>query len=414
MSKRILLGITGSIAAYKALDIARLLRQDGHDVQIVATRNALRFFPRLNAEIFTGHPVYVDLFDSSSSVRHVELASHSDLILIAPASADFLSKMALGLADDLLSAICLSTTSPIIVAPAMEENMYFHPAVQENMKTLLSRGIREIPPETGPLASGKDGTGRLASPDAVKSAILSVIEHTQNWKRVRVLISAGPTHEPIDPVRFIGNRSSGKMGYALAAACASRGAAVTLVSGPVNLLPPQGVSFRSITSARELAMEMGKAFPAHDICFMTAAVADYRVKAPMAGKKKKDGKVWTLELEENPDILSSLSRMKTSHQYLVGFAAETVLDPKKLLEKLRKKGADMLLANDVSQPGIGFSSDSNELTMCLPDGQVISMGRHLKTVLAEKILDAIEKSGSLSTFLSGTDPAENCAMPPQG
>lgn len=414
MPKRILLGITGSIAAYKALDIARLLCQDGHDVQIVATRNALRFFPRLNAEIFTGHPVYVDLFDPSCSVRHVELASRSDLILIAPASADFLSKMALGLADDLLSAICLSTTSPILVAPAMEENMYFHPAVRENLKTLLSRGVREIPPEAGSLASGKDGTGRLASPDALKSAILSVIEHTQTWKGIRVLISAGPTHEPIDPVRFIGNRSSGKMGYALARACASRGAAVTLVSGPANLLPPPGVTFQSITSARELEMAMEKAFPAHDICFMTAAVADYRVKDPLEGKKKKDGKTWTLALEENPDILSSLSRMKTPRQYLVGFAAETVLDPKKLLEKLRKKGADMLLANDVSQPGIGFSSDSNELTMCLPDGQVISMGRHLKIVLAEKILDAVEKWGTLPNLASGHEPSAHARRPPRG
>ena len=391
MSKKILLGVTGSIAAYKALDLTRLLRQEGHDVQMVATKNALRFLPRLTAEVFTGHPLYSDMFDPACSVRHIDLARECDALLIAPASADFLSKMALGLADDLLSTLCLAATCPVLVAPAMEENMYLHPAIREHRKTLTARGVYEIAPETGPLASGKEGLGRLASMEAIRKALDICLTRNGRWSGIRVLVSAGPTHEPIDPVRFIGNRSSGKMGYALATACASRGAHVTLVSGPTALSPPAGVDIRQITSAQDLENSINQAFPDHDICFMAAAVSDYRLTRPHPEKRKKDGNSWTLTLEENPDILAGLSRLKAPGQFLVGFAAESKLDHKKLLDKLRKKGADMLLANNVSQPGIGFSSDENEITMLLPDGSSLCMGKHPKAVLANKILDEVEK-----------------------
>ena len=391
MSKRILLGVTGSIAAYKSLELIRLLRQDGHDIQVVATKNALRFLPTLTAEVFTGHPVYSDLFDPSCSVRHIDLAQECDGILVAPASANFLAKMSLGLADDLLSTLCLASTCPVLVAPAMEEHMYLHPAIQEHRKILAVRGVYEILPENGPLASGKEGLGRLASAEAIRNALATCLSRTGRWAGIRVLVSAGPTFEPIDPVRFIGNRSSGKMGYALAEACAQRGAHVTLVSGPTSLHPPPGVELKHIVTAEDLAISMNRAFPEHDICFMAAAVSDYRLDRPHSKKRKKDGNSWTLTLEENADILASLSGLKTPGQFLVGFAAESDLDHKKLLDKLRKKGADMLLANDISQPGIGFSSDENEITVLRPDGSCLLTGKHPKKVLADKILDEVEK-----------------------
>ncbi|WP_231587435.1 bifunctional phosphopantothenoylcysteine decarboxylase/phosphopantothenate--cysteine ligase CoaBC [Leptospirillum sp. Group II 'CF-1'] len=391
MCRKILLGITGSIAAYKALELIRLLRQDGHDVQVVATKSALHFFPVLTAEVFSGHPVYSDLFDPACSVRHIELARDADALLIAPASADFLSKMALGLADDLLSTLCLAVTCPVLVAPAMEENMYVHPAIREHRITLAARGVFEIAPETGPLASGKEGLGRFASLETIRHSLKTKLLENGSWSGVRVLVSAGPTYEPIDPVRFLGNRSSGKMGYALAAASAARGADVTLISGPTSLPPPPGVDVRRIETAEDLANSMSKMFPEHDICFMAAAVSDYRPDRPHPSKKKKDGTSWTLSLLENPDILASLSRQKSPGQFLVGFAAESEMNPEKLLEKLRKKGADMLLANDISRPDIGFSSDENEITLFYPDGTSLPLGKHSKTVLSNKILDEIEK-----------------------
>lgn len=391
MPRKILLGITGSIAAYKTLELIRLLRQDGHDVQVVATKSALHFFPVLTAEVFSGHPVYSDLFDPACSVRHIELARDADVLLIAPVSADFLSKMALGLADDLLSTLCLTVTCPVLVAPAMEENMYVHPAIQKHRKTLAARGIYEIPPETGPLASGKEGLGRFASLETIRHSLKTKLMQNERWSGVRVLVSAGPTYEPIDPVRFLGNRSSGKMGYALAAASAARGAQVTLISGPTSLPLPPGVEVLRIETAEDLGISMDRLFPEHDICFMAAAVSDYRLDRPHSSKKKKDGNTWTLSLIENPDILSGLSRQKFPGQFLVGFAAESDMNPEKLLEKLRKKGADMLLANDISRPDIGFSSDENEITLFHPDGTSLPLGKHSKIVLSNKILDEIEK-----------------------
>ena len=391
MHRKILLGVTGSIAAYKSLELIRLLRQDGYDVQVVTTKRALHFFSVLTAEVFSEHPVYSDLFDPSCSVRHIELAREADALIIAPASADFLSKMALGLADDLLSTLCLAATCPILVAPAMEENMYLHPAIREHLRTLAARGILEIPPETGPLASGKNGLGRFASLETICQSLNTRLLQNKRWSGIRVLISAGPTYESIDPVRFIGNRSSGKMGYALASACLSRGAQVTLISGPTSLPSPPGVDFRRIETAKELESAMNKTFPEHNICFMAAAVSDYRIARPHSAKRKKDGDIWRLSLLENPDILSGLSRLKTPGQFLVGFAAESDMDDKKLLDKLRKKGADMLLANNISQPGIGFSSDENEIILFQPDGSSLRLGKHSKTVLANRILDKIEK-----------------------
>lgn len=390
--KRILLGITGSISAYKALDIARLLVQDGHDVQIVATSRALAFFPKINGEVFTGHPVLSDLFESPGGVRHIDLAQESDLLLVAPASADFLSRMALGLADDLLTTLCLVIRSPILIAPAMEENMYLHPAVQGHIKTLASRGVREIPPERGALASGKEGLGRLASPERIRDEVRGLLKSTREWSGVRVLISAGPTLEPIDPVRYIGNRSSGRMGYALAESALDLGARVTLVSGPVDLHPPTGANLIRVETALEMERAMSEEFPGHDLCVMAAAVADYRTEKPLDGKRKKDGGTWTLTLMENPDILAGLAKMRRKGQYLVGFAAETGgMDPGELARKARKKGVDLLVANDVSEPGIGFGSESNELTLIAPEEQPVHIGRDSKRRLADRLYDEIRK-----------------------
>ncbi|MHB1285645.1 MAG: bifunctional phosphopantothenoylcysteine decarboxylase/phosphopantothenate--cysteine ligase CoaBC [Leptospirales bacterium] len=389
-SKRVLLGITGSIAAYRSLDIARLLRQEGHDIQMVATRSALRFFPRLNGEVFTGHPVYSDLFDTNGGgVRHIELADKSQIILIAPASADFIAKLALGLADDLLSTICLAATCPIVIAPAMEEKMYFHPAIQEHLKTLRARRVLEIPPEKGPLASGKEGIGRLPSPEQIREAIQPLMNGSDSWAGIRVLVSAGPTYEPIDPVRFLGNRSSGKMGYAFAKEALSRGAAVTLVSGPTNIPTPVGARVFQIETAREMEENMQREFPSHDLCIMAAAVGDYRISSPTISKRKKDGKDWEVLLCENPDILSGLSQRKKNGQFLVGFAAETEMEAKLLVDKATRKGVDILLANDVSKPGIGFSSDKNDLTLVTPSGEILSLGHDTKQVLAGRALDEV-------------------------
>ncbi len=390
--KKILLGITGSIAAYRALDIARLLVQDGHDVQIVATSRALKFFPRINGEVFTGHPVLSDLFESPGGVRHIGLADESDLLLVAPASADFIGRMAMGLADDLLTTLCLAIRSSVILAPAMEEMMYLHPAVQGHLKTLTDRGVREIPPDRGALASGKEGLGRLASPERIRDEVRELLRISQEWSGVRVLISAGPTRESIDPVRYIGNRSSGRMGYALVEAALSRGAKVTLVSGPVDIPTPPGADVFQVETAGEMESALEKQFPGHDLCIMAAAVADYRMEKPLNGKRKKDGKSWTLTLSENPDILAGLSRSKKEGQFLVGFAAETRgLDTNDLARKARRKGVDLLLANDVSEPGIGFGSESNDLTLVLPDGQSLHLGRDSKRRLADRILAEIRK-----------------------
>lgn len=394
--KRILLGVTGSIAAYRALDVARLLIQDGHAVQMVATKSALNFFPRLNGEVFTGQPVLHDLFDSSGSgVKHIDLADRSYLLLIVPASADFIAKMALGLADDLLSTICLAATCPIVIAPSMEEKMYFHPAIQGHLQILRERGVLEIPPEKGPLASGKEGTGRLPAPERIRDVVRPVLNRSEHWSGVRVLISAGPTYEPIDPVRFLGNRSSGKMGFSLAESALSQGATVTIVSGPTTHPFPLGANILQIETAREMEEAMLLEFPSHDLCIMAAAVGDYRIDSISATKRKKDGTRWDISLIENPDILAGLSRQKKTGQFLVGFAAETEILTRLLIEKASRKGVDILLANDVSKPGIGFSSNENDLTLVTPSGEILSLGYDTKKNLSARILEEIRNRWKL-------------------
>ena len=408
-SPRIILGITGSIAAYKSLDLIRRFDESGVSVRVAATRNARSFFPLLTAEVFSGHPVMTDLFahrnpslPDTGGVRHLSLLEGAEALLIAPASADFIAKMALGLADDLLSTIALSATVPIFIAPAMEEAMYRHPASVGHRKTLAERGVIEIEPENGPLASGKTGLGRMADTNTIFSRVLETLRGSRGGPKplvgLRILISSGPTIEPIDAVRFIGNRSSGRMGDALARAASDLGARVTLVSGPTSLPPPPGAKLYSISTAMEMEKVLKDQFGTHQVLIMTAAVSDYRPTATTTEKKKKDGKNWTLELVENPDILKGLAESKKPGQFVIGFAAESILDHDQLLAKCRRKNVDLLVANDISNPETGFGSTDNAVTLVFPDGIFDRIERQTKSAIARKILDRIP----LGKFLNKT------------
>ena len=389
----ILLGVTGSIAAHRALDLIRLLKTENYDVKVVATENALHFLPKETAEVFSGNTVETSAYGLGPQVSHVEWAQEASAILIAPASADFIAKMALGLADDLLSTICLAASSRILFAPAMEERMYDHPATKTHLSILKSWNIREIPPEAGSLASGRSGVGRMAGIDSIFSALQEAVrQDTHEIKDLlgkTVLISAGPTYEPIDPVRFIGNRSSGKMGYALAESAIRRGANVTLISGPVALPPPHGANIVYAETAREMQEKLFHHFPSADILIMAAAISDYTTKNSFSQKKKKDGKDWLLHLEENPDILFSLAKARRPGQTIMGFAAETALVKKELQDKLLRKGVDLLAANNISETGAGFGSDNNTILLIDQDGLLSEEKSGAKKDLADWLINKI-------------------------
>ncbi len=400
----LILGVTGSIAAYKALDLIRRLVGEGVSVHVVATSKARPFFPAMAAEVLSGHRVETNLFsrkpytqEEKLHVPHLSLLSRADAVLVAPASADFIARLALGLADDLLSTMLLSAKVPVVIAPAMEEAMYLHPASAGHRHTLNERGVLEIPPESGSLASGMTGLGRMASVDQILSVILPILRArrppTGVLSGVRVLISSGPTFEPIDSVRFLGNRSSGLMGEALARAAMARGAQVTVVSGPTALPPLPGTTHYGVTTTREMEDRLRELFPAHQLLIMAAAVSDYRPRDPLPVKRKKDGKDWTLQLAENRDILLGLAEMRQPGQFLIGFAAESVLDPAALIKKCRSKKVDLLVANDISNSETGFASTQNEVTLVSPEGSINAFSRADKRVVAEQILDAVCKEG---------------------
>jgi phosphopantothenoylcysteine decarboxylase/phosphopantothenate--cysteine ligase len=390
----LLLGVTGSIAAYKSLDLIRRLTDEGISTRVVATRNARPFFPFLSAEIFSNSKVETELFsggEGKGRIRHLDLLDGADLLLVAPATANFIARISLGMADDLLSAIALSARIPILLAPAMEEAMYLHPASTEHRKRLQDRGVREILPQEGPLASGRSGMGRMAPVDRILEAVREVLARAGSpggpLSGRNVLVSSGPTYEPLDPVRFIGNRSSGLMGMAIVKAACTLGARVTLVSGPTALTPPPGVEFHRVETAREMGQALDRLFPETDILVMAAAVSDYRPIAPLSEKKKKDGREWTLTLSENSDILKGLSARRRPDQRLVGFAAESALEVEPLLKKCRAKGVDLLVANDISKPGIGFGSTDNEALFVFSDGRSLPVPRTSKETLAFRIFE---------------------------
>ena len=388
--KKILLGITGSIAAYKSLQILRDLKSMGADVQVVLTPAAHRFVPSLTLQVFSGRPVFTDLFDPHEEVIHLTLAEGADLILIAPATAHFIAKMATGLADDLLGNLLLAATAPILIAPAMDLGMWNHPTVTENVAVLQKRGVRIIEPEVGPLASGKEGKGRLASEKVIVESVRSLLTSQSKLAGEVVLVTAGPTQEPIDPVRFLSNRSSGKMGYALARVAREWGARVILVSGPTSLQIPPGVERINVRTAAEMKKEVEAHYPEATIVLMAAAVSDYQPEAVSSQKIKKTSGVRSIRLQETADILAGL-RSSKGEKILVGFAAETEALLENAQKKLFGKGLDLIVANDVTQAGAGFEVDTNIAQLIDSTGRIVTLPKMLKEELARYILDEVLK-----------------------
>jgi len=363
----VVLGVTGCIGAYKAAIILRLLQKSGCEVYPVMTAHAQEFISALTLEKLSGHSVVTELFqDHDTSIEHISLARRADVLLVAPATANILAKFARGLADDFLSTLYISTTAPVIVAPAMNVEMWRHPATQENVKILESRGVTIVQPESGYLACGEVGEGRLAEPESIAQAALTVVKGEQTLKGRRVLVTAGPTVEDLDAVRFISNRSSGKMGYAIAGEAERRGAEVVLISGPTQLERPPGVEFIQVRSAREMAAAVFERFPTTDAVIMAAAVSDYQPAEFFDGKIKKDCQPLQLSLVPTPDILKTLGQQKQG-QVLVGFAAESTNLREYALRKLKDKRLDLIVANNVSGPDAPFGSDFNRVIFLTPD-----------------------------------------------
>jgi len=399
---KIALGVTGGVAAYKAAELVRRLQQDKIDVQVVMTRSAREFITPLTFAALTGKKVITEMFggnDSSqpnleSAVEHIAVAQRIDLLLVAPASADILGKFAHGIAEDFLGTLYLATKAPVIVAPAMNVNMWEHAATQENLATLRTHGVHVVEPDEGYLACGMVGSGRLAATETIARKVSEVLGLRKDLVGQTVLITAGPTIEDLDPVRFLTNRSSGKMGYALAEAAMRRGAHTVLVSGPADLRVPEGVDWIPVRSTEQMRDAVREHFEEANIVVMAAAVADYRPAAASASKLKREGDGLTLALEPTPDILAEISREKGS-RFLVGFAAETDHVAENARGKMLRKGADIIVANDVTQEGAGFDTDTNIVTMFLRDGREISVPKMSKFDMANRIFDqvlAIRKS----------------------
>lgn len=386
--RRILLIVSGGIAAYKTLDLIRRLRQAGAAVRCVLTRGGAQFVTPLSLAALSEDKVYQDLFSltDESEMGHIRLSREADLVVVAPASADLLAKMAAGLADDLASTLLLATDKPVLVAPAMNVRMWEHPATQDNMRRLEERGIRRVGPEAGDLACGETGAGRMAEPEAILAAIADLLGAARPLAGRRALVTSGPTFEPIDPVRFIGNRSSGKQGHAIARALAALGAEVTLVTGPVALADPDGVTAVHVETAEDMLAACQAALPA-DVAVCAAAVADWRVAAPAASKHKKaDGKPPpALELVPNPDILATLSAPGPRRPRLVvGFAAETESVVDNAVAKRARKGCDWIVANDVSAAAGTFGGEENAVHLVTGTG-VEDWPRASKAAVAERL-----------------------------
>ena len=385
--RKIILGVTGGIAAYKSVELARLLIKAGADVQVVMTAAARQFVGMLSFQAVTGRQVRSELFDPAheAAMGHIELARWADTLLIAPASADFIARLAHGLADDLLSTLCLASPAQQLLAPAMNQQMWKSPATAANISTLESRGVGILGPAEGEQACGDTGPGRMLEPENMVQFLLGE-ENTGDYKGIRVLITAGPTREPLDPVRFIGNRSSGRMGYAIADAFACRGAEVSLVSGPVSLPAPQGVTRINVESAEEMLAAVTANVARTDIFVACAAVADYRPKQVAAGKIKKQQQIMQLELVRNPDILAWVAGQEHG-PYTVGFAAETNDLEKNAIQKRRSKGVDMIAANQVGR-GLGFDSPDNALHVFWENGEK-QFPVQPKALLAEQLVALI-------------------------
>lgn len=391
---RIALGVSGGIAAYKAAEILRSLQDRGVRVQVVMTRAAQEFVRPLTFAALSGEKVITEMFGEGqaepnvdSAVEHIAVAQSIDALLVAPATADVLAKFANGIANDFLSTLYLATSAPVIVAPAMNVNMWEHEATRKNIEILRRRGVHIVEPGSGYLACGMVGTGRLAEPETIVNATLEVLGVKQDLKGETVLITAGPTHEPIDPVRFLGNRSSGRMGYAMAEAAIRRGAKVVLVTGPTALIPPVAAEIVQVETAQQMRDAVMLRYPDATIVIKAAAVADYRVKEAASQKIKRERAI-TLELEPNPDILAELGATRFDKHILVGFAAETENGLENARKKLAKKGTDMIVLNDVSRKEIGFNSERNAVTIVTAN-EIIELAEAPKLEIAQRVLDEV-------------------------
>ncbi len=393
---KITLGVTGGIAAYKAAEIVRLLQDRGIRVQVVMTRAAQEFVRPLTFAALSGEKVITGMFapgeehvpNIDSAIEHIAVAQSIDTLVVAPATADVLAHFAQGIASDFLTTLYLATTAPVVVAPAMNVNMWNHPATQANLQILRQRGVKIVEPGAGYLACGMTGAGRLAENETIVAAVMEALGSSQDFARETVLITAGPTREKIDPVRYLTNRSSGRMGYALAEAALRRGARVLLVSGPTSLTPPGAAEITRVESTEEMRDAVLQFLPQVSIVIKTAAVSDYRPKAAAGQKIKRKGPM-TLELEGTPDILKELSLKKAS-QIIVGFAAETENVLENARQKLVSKNLDAIVVNDVSRDGVGFDSDRNAVTIISHD-EVVEVPETTKWEVAQRVLDQISR-----------------------
>jgi len=384
--KKVVLGITGGIAAYKSVEVVRRLVESGAHVAPIMTSGAKRFIGEVTLSALASEPVKSSLWDEDDPIPHTTLGQEADVILVAPATARLIGTYAAGISNDLLTATLLASRAPVILCPAMHTEMWEHPAVQENIRMLQNRGVTIVAPEDGKLAGGDVGKGRLASP----SAIVSAVEQTltlDDLAEFKILITAGGTREPIDPVRFITNRSTGKQGYALAEAAVARGATVTLVT-TVDREAPIGVEIKHAETASDLRSAVMSCADNYDVIIMAAAVADFQPSLPADRKLKKSEQITNLEIEPTHDFLIDLGKGKSSHQIIVGFAAETEELENNAKEKLQRKNLDLIVANDVSAPDTGFAHDTNEVLLITGEGKT-NVSLASKRVVADKILDAV-------------------------
>lgn len=389
--KTVVVGLSGGIAAYKIAELVSRLYKNGFNVQVVMTEHATRFITPLTLRTLSNNPVLIDMFDESGThrVQHIGVAEEADIFVIAPATANIIAKMACGIADDLLSTIVLATRAPVMIVPSMNTNMYDHPATQDNIRKLKDRGVIVLEPAEGALACGVSGRGRLPEIETIYDRIIEILEdRPRDLENKTILITAGATQEDIDPVRFITNRSTGKMGYALAAAAARRGARVFLVSGPTSLKVPDGVEIWKVRSAREMNDICHQLFDQVDIVIGAAAVADYRPLDYSDEKIKKGDDDLVIKLARNPDILEGLGKRK-QHQILVGFAAETNDVIRNARQKMEKKNLDLLVANDLTVEGAGFAVETNICTLLYKDGREKKLPLMSKLEVAGVILDTV-------------------------
>ena len=390
-NKTIILGVTGGIAIHKSIDLASQLVKQGYSVHVVMTENATRLVQPIQFQVISRNPVLLDLFDLGSDWKpvHIDLADKADLLAIVPATANTIGKMANGIADDALSTVAISVHCPILIAPAMEQHMYENPFVAANLQRLKENGVEFVEPVSGDLASGKQGMGRLNTVEAILEHITQTLKTPKDLAGKRVVVTAGPTREYLDPVRFISNRSSGKMGYAVAEAAGDRGAEVLLISGPATVVPPIGVETRYIETTLELQDVLLEGFDQADIVVMAAAVADYRPQTYSPNKIKKTTDQLTIPLEQNPDIAQALGERKKKGQITVGFAAETNDLLENAQKKLIKKNCDLIVANDVSAEGAGFEGNTNIVTLLDQSGNCEQLPLLPKREVADRILDRV-------------------------